>query len=241
VAARSRRAVAGLRVGADIEAWCGKCAASTTHSIVAMVGAEPSRSSVRCARRDTLRTGPARRRTGASLAPGEIDDRPRVAVGPRGPASRAQLSALGEEVAAARRCVARSKERTRRARSFRTPSSAAARSRNCCARASSSASPPRRPQVLCSRTAAEQTLTRRAFRLVRPPHFVREAQISARQALSVAALSLCTSPAERESASEPDPVKIQGRRRRRRERVCRSHVGSMVSISRGSALGGRRP
>jgi hypothetical protein len=94
--------VAGLRVGADIEAWCGKCAASTTHSIVAMVGAEPKQILCQvCASRHTYRTGPARRRAGAGLAPGEIDDRPRVAVDPEAQRRAAQLRALGEEVAAA--------------------------------------------------------------------------------------------------------------------------------------------
>jgi hypothetical protein len=92
----------GLRVGADIEAWCGKCGASTTHSIVAMVGAEPKQILCQvCASRHTYRTGPARRSTAPVAAGGDGESRPRVAVDPEAQRRAANLRALGEEVAAA--------------------------------------------------------------------------------------------------------------------------------------------
>jgi hypothetical protein len=93
----------GARVGADIEAWCGKCAASTTHSIVAMVGTEPKQILCQvCGSRHTYRTGPARRSaTAPDAATGDLDSRPRVAVDPEAQRRAAQLRALGEEVAAA--------------------------------------------------------------------------------------------------------------------------------------------
>ena len=94
---------AGLRVGADIEAWCGKCGASTTHSIVAMVGTEPKQILCQvCGSRHSYRTGPARRSAAAAdSATGELDTRPRVAIDPEAQRRAALLRALGEEVAAA--------------------------------------------------------------------------------------------------------------------------------------------
>jgi hypothetical protein len=93
----------GLRVGADIEAWCGKCGATTTHNIVAMVGAEPKQILCQvCSSRHTYRTGPARQRaTKSESTAGEGDSRPRVAVDPEAQRRAAALRALGEEVAAA--------------------------------------------------------------------------------------------------------------------------------------------
>jgi hypothetical protein len=94
---------AGARVGADIEAWCGKCGESTTHSIVAMVGAEPKQVLCQvCNSRHAFRTTPARPRAAkADAAGGEGDSRGRVAVDPEAQRRAAQLRALGEEVAAA--------------------------------------------------------------------------------------------------------------------------------------------
>ncbi|MDB4981601.1 MAG: hypothetical protein JWM82_2353 [Myxococcales bacterium] len=91
------------RVGSDIEAWCGKCGDTTTHSIVAMVGTEPKQILCQvCSSRHTYRTGPARKRsTGEATAVGEGDSRPRVAVDPEAQRRAANLRALGEEVAAA--------------------------------------------------------------------------------------------------------------------------------------------
>jgi hypothetical protein len=91
------------KVGADIEAWCGKCGESTTHSIVAMVGTEPKQVLCQvCNSRHAYRTGPARRRaTAESAVVGDGDSRPRVSVDPEAQRRAAQLRALGEEVAAA--------------------------------------------------------------------------------------------------------------------------------------------
>jgi hypothetical protein len=91
------------RVGSDIEAWCGKCGESTTHSIVAMVGTEPKQILCQvCGSRHAYRTGPARRPSAKSeTAPTDGDSRPRVAVDPEAQKRAAQLRALGEEVAAA--------------------------------------------------------------------------------------------------------------------------------------------
>jgi hypothetical protein len=93
----------GARVGADIEAWCGKCGESTTHSIVAMVGTEPKQVLCQvCGSRHTYRTTPARPRAGkGDAATAEGDSRPRVAVDPEAQRRAALLRALGEEVASA--------------------------------------------------------------------------------------------------------------------------------------------
>jgi hypothetical protein len=92
-----------LKVGSDVEAWCGKCGESTTHSIVAMVGSEPKQILCQvCGSRHAYRTSPARPRAARGEA-GAVDDeaRPRVAVDPEAARRAAQLRALGEEVAAA--------------------------------------------------------------------------------------------------------------------------------------------
>jgi hypothetical protein len=94
----------GLRVGADLEAWCGKCAAKTTHSIVAMVGTEPRQVLCQvCSSRHAYRTESARRgATGrGSAVPGEAESRPRIVVDPEVQRRAAELRALAEEVAAA--------------------------------------------------------------------------------------------------------------------------------------------
>ena len=55
---------AGLSVGGEIEAWCGKCGASTTHHIFAIVGGEPKQVICQvCNSRHAYRTEPARKRT----------------------------------------------------------------------------------------------------------------------------------------------------------------------------------
>lgn len=93
----------GARVGADVEAWCGKCGDTTTHSIVAMVGTEPKQILCQvCGSRHAYRTGPARPRAAkGETATAEGDSRPRVAVDPEAQRRAALLRALGEEVAAA--------------------------------------------------------------------------------------------------------------------------------------------
>jgi hypothetical protein len=101
---QERQAPTGrLGVGGDIEAWCGHCKESTTHSIVAMVGTEPKQVVCQvCNSRHAYRTGPARRSAAgpASSTVAESEERQR----PGDPEARkkaAELRALGEEVAAA--------------------------------------------------------------------------------------------------------------------------------------------
>jgi hypothetical protein len=93
------------KVGADIEAWCGKCGESTTHSIVAMVGSEPKQVLCQvCGSRHAYRTSPARPRAAKAGEAGAGFDggsAPRIAVDPEAARRAAQLRALGEEVAAA--------------------------------------------------------------------------------------------------------------------------------------------
>jgi hypothetical protein len=93
----------GPKVGADIEAWCGKCGESTTHSIVAMVGTEPKQVLCQvCGSRHAFRTTPARPRAAKSDAPsGEVGSSGRVSVDQDAQRRAASLRALGEEVAAA--------------------------------------------------------------------------------------------------------------------------------------------
>ncbi|HEY4187362.1 MAG TPA: hypothetical protein VGP07_19965 [Polyangia bacterium] len=60
---------AGLRVGGEVDAWCGKCDELKTHNIIAMVGADPKQVLCQaCGSRHTYRTGPARKRGEASEA-----------------------------------------------------------------------------------------------------------------------------------------------------------------------------
>jgi len=90
-------------VGSDVESWCGRCAATTTHSIVAMVGDEPKQVLCQvCASRHTHRVGAPARRAGTTVGggSGEIEDRPRP-TDPEAKRKAAELRALGEEVAAA--------------------------------------------------------------------------------------------------------------------------------------------
>jgi hypothetical protein len=53
----------GLRVGGEVDAWCGKCDGLKTHNIIAMVGSAPKQVLCQaCGSRHTYRTGPARKR-----------------------------------------------------------------------------------------------------------------------------------------------------------------------------------
>jgi len=94
---------AGLRVGADVEAWCGKCGEKTTHSIVALVGTEPKQVLCQvCNSRHAYRTSPARPRAGTPGAAGaDEESRPRIPLDPEARRRAAELRALAEEVAAA--------------------------------------------------------------------------------------------------------------------------------------------
>jgi hypothetical protein len=91
-----------LRVGGEVESWCGKCGKSTTHNIVAMVGTEPKQVLCQvCNSRHTHRTGPARPKTGE---PGAAAGEGRTRGGPVDPeaAKRAEMQrALVQEVQAA--------------------------------------------------------------------------------------------------------------------------------------------
>jgi hypothetical protein len=69
---------ATLRVGGEVESWCGKCGTSTTHNIVAMVGDEPKQVLCQvCNSRHTHRTTPARRAVATMAATG-ADNRTRA-------------------------------------------------------------------------------------------------------------------------------------------------------------------
>jgi hypothetical protein len=87
-------------VGGDVESWCGRCGATTTHSIVAMVGQDAKQVLCQvCGSRHAHRVGPTRQAKASS--PGaESEDKPRAA-DPEAKRRAAELRALGEEVAAA--------------------------------------------------------------------------------------------------------------------------------------------
>jgi hypothetical protein len=89
----------GLRVGGEVEAWCGKCDGLKTHNIVAMVGDVPKQVLCQaCGSRHTYRTGPARKKDGAE--PAATTER-RTVVDPEA-AKRAEIQrALAEELATA--------------------------------------------------------------------------------------------------------------------------------------------
>lgn len=91
---------AGLRVGGEVEAWCGKCGENKTHSIIAMVGADPKQVLCQvCGSRHSYRTGPARKRAAAAAVESTFN---RSQAPDREAARKAELMrALGEEVAAA--------------------------------------------------------------------------------------------------------------------------------------------
>ncbi len=91
-----------VKVGADIDSWCGRCAEMTTHSIIAMVGDDPKQVLCQvCGSRHTHRTTPTRRPAASAAATTtEVDDRPRLS-DPEAKRKAAELRALGEEVNAA--------------------------------------------------------------------------------------------------------------------------------------------
>lgn len=62
-----------LRVGGDIEAWCGPCNELTTHTIEALVGQEPKRVACgACNQRHNYRTTPARTKTEEATSDGAV-------------------------------------------------------------------------------------------------------------------------------------------------------------------------
>jgi hypothetical protein len=71
-------ATAKLSVGAEVEAWCGKCGELTNHNIVAVVGDEPKQVLCQvCNSRHTFRTTSARRSSADAAASGS-ESRPRT-------------------------------------------------------------------------------------------------------------------------------------------------------------------
>ena len=91
----------GLRVGGEVDAWCGKCDELKTHNIVAMVGDEPKQVLCQaCNSRHTYRTSPARKRGEAAEGAVAASSR-RSPVDPEA-AKRAEAQrALAEELATA--------------------------------------------------------------------------------------------------------------------------------------------
>ncbi len=66
-----------VRVGGEVESWCGKCGQLTTHNIVALVGTDPKQVLCQvCNSRHTHRTTPARKASGDAAAVSE--SRPRT-------------------------------------------------------------------------------------------------------------------------------------------------------------------
>jgi hypothetical protein len=89
---------AGLRVGGEVEAWCGKCGEIKTHNIIAMVGAEPKQVLCQsCGSRHAYRTEAARKRVSKDQP--EVVSSGRSPVPDREAAKKAEMMrALSEEV-----------------------------------------------------------------------------------------------------------------------------------------------
>jgi hypothetical protein len=92
----------GLRVGGEVDAWCGKCDDLKTHNIVAMVGDEPKQVLCQaCGSRHTFRTTPARTKRGeTSETVGSSSTKSR-AVDPEAAKRSETQRALAEELATA--------------------------------------------------------------------------------------------------------------------------------------------
>lgn len=87
-----------VRVGGEVDAWCGPCDGLTTHHVVAMVGADPKQVVCQaCGNRHNFRTTPARKATpaegAATASPQESE------VERRAEAKAEELRALGRELA----------------------------------------------------------------------------------------------------------------------------------------------
>ncbi|MBC8131957.1 MAG: hypothetical protein H7X95_03175 [Deltaproteobacteria bacterium] len=91
---------AGLRVGGEVESWCGKCGEMKTHNIIAMVGTDPKQVLCKvCGSRHTYRSGPARKRAAEEVIAATSN---RTQAPDREAARKAEIMrALGEEVAGA--------------------------------------------------------------------------------------------------------------------------------------------
>jgi hypothetical protein len=91
----------GIRVGGEVEAWCGKCGDVKTHNVVAMVGDEPKQVLCQsCGSRHAYRTSAARRKTGEPTAT-ETNSRRTSAGDPEAKKRAEALRALNAEIAAA--------------------------------------------------------------------------------------------------------------------------------------------
>jgi hypothetical protein len=88
-----------LRVGGEVDAWCGPCDRLTTHSIIAMVGNAPRQVVCQaCNARHGYRTAPARRSTekaAAAASPQETE------AARRAEQKAEELRVLGRELAEA--------------------------------------------------------------------------------------------------------------------------------------------
>jgi hypothetical protein len=93
----------GVRVGGEVEAWCGKCGEIKTHNVVAMVGTEPKQVLCQaCGSRHAYRTTPGRKRP--EDGPAEAAGGARRAAAAPDPEAAKRLEAqrlLAEEVATA--------------------------------------------------------------------------------------------------------------------------------------------
>jgi len=89
--------VAALRVGGEVDAWCGPCEGLTTHSIIAMVGENPKQIVCQaCGSRHGFRTTPARKPTGESAKPTTPQESEAVRKAEK---KAEELRALGRELA----------------------------------------------------------------------------------------------------------------------------------------------
>jgi hypothetical protein len=89
-----------MRVGGELESWCGKCGASTTHNIVAMVGVAPKQVLCQvCNSRHSHRTSSARKSSEATAT--AVDTRTRGGGDPEAARRAENLRALAQEVSTA--------------------------------------------------------------------------------------------------------------------------------------------
>ena len=89
-------------VGGEIEAWCGPCDRTTTHRIVAMLGAEPKQVVCdACAGRHNYRTAAARKSTDAAATPVRQASPAETQAVRKAEQKAEELRALAKEVASA--------------------------------------------------------------------------------------------------------------------------------------------
>ncbi len=97
---RREAPVTTIRVGGEVDAWCGPCDGLTTHHVIAMVGDTPKQVVCQaCNNRHGYRTAPARK---ASSVDEEGREKPQESEAVRKAETKAEeLRALGREVASA--------------------------------------------------------------------------------------------------------------------------------------------